>query len=86
MTDARAAKGEGRDEITAGSPQRMLAHAYALEQRQSAHDVRVRAGQALAPYQFPHDFWEAAHKGTWTAAGEYRALTSRSSKRFAYTS
>lgn len=61
---AKAAKGEGRDEFTAGSSQRMLAHAYALEQRLCAHEERVRAGHILAPYHFPHVFWEAAHKGT----------------------
>ena len=57
-------KTEEADEYTAGTSTRMLAHAYALEQSQEAHKRRVERGVALLPFHYPHEYWEAVHKGT----------------------
>jgi hypothetical protein len=57
-------KKEDLDEFTAKTASRIVAHAYALEQTEKAHGVRVQHGTVLAPFEFPHKFWEAAHKGT----------------------
>ena len=55
---------EAVDEYTARTPELMIAHAYALEQRLAAHHKRVKRGESLMPFHYVADFWEAMHKGT----------------------
>ena len=52
------------NEFTAKTPQLFLAHSFALQQTERAHNDRVMRAQSLLPYHMPHEFWEAMHKGT----------------------
>ena len=53
---------EATDEFTAATPERMIAHPFAREQRACAHAARVKRGGAWPAFNNVAEFWEAMHR------------------------